>query len=497
MGKGIYKLYAIAILAILIYSTAPVITYAIREPIKGIVTQTHTFLCNNLYLLEINVTFYMTWVMGYSNNINISVKAIDPLPPTRITVDIVVDKVSISKFLGYLEPQEILYSSINVLLAPPLFQIQGGAREVKEAQLNFLFIEPRCAFTIPIWFILSASNTSLETTVWVEPNIVEVNSSVPIYVELRNPTHEPIMDIELYVYVNRSLIRSARIDVLYDVESVRVNYIPTRMGIYVVEVEVIYTMSYVVRRSSSATAIFMAKGKPSISISSNTTLTYVGRAILLSGAIEPRTGDSKVVRLEVSADGMNWGYMGKLEAVYRFNYTWIPTLPGVYYIRANMLESQLFYSALSNIVMVVVERVKPSISISAIWPYIELDSKAVIKIDVSPPIIDTVEVLYRLNNESSWNKMISRINRETSTIEFLLTKPGVYEVKVVVPEGMGIYRAESNTIQLYVTKPKTLTMSTERPSEIQEMPYRNSITIMVLIVASTAIALLILMLKKR
>jgi len=161
------------------------------------------------------------------------------------------------------------------------------------------------------------------------------------------------------------------------------------------------------------------------------------------------------------------------------------------------LESQLFYPALSNVVTVAVERVRPSISISVAWPYLEADSKVLIRVEVSPPIIDTVEVLYRLTNEISWSKMNSKINRETSSAELPLTRPGVYEVKVVVPESAGIYRVESNTIQLYVSSPKTLTTATEKTSEMPQIPYRNTTITIALIAASAATALLILMMKRR
>jgi len=116
---------------------------------------------------------------------------------------------------------------------------------------------------------------------------------------------------------------------------------------------------------------------------------------------------------------------------------------------------------------------------------------------VSPPIIDTVEVLYRLTNEISWSKMNSKINRETSSAELPLTRPGVYEVKVVVPESAGIYRVESNTIQLYVSSPKTSTTATEKTSEMPQIPYRNTTITIALIAASAATALLILMMKRR
>lgn len=491
------RAYVTAVLAILICIAAPTATHGVREPINGVITQIHTFLCNNTYLFEINVTSYMVWMVGYSNSVDISIRAIDPLPTTRISATISIDRLSVSRFLGYLKPQEVLHSSVNISLVPALFQIQGGAREVKQAQLSLFFIELRCSYTIPIWFILSASNTSLETVVQIEPDLVEVNSSVAIYVELKNPTHESFTDVEVYVYVNRSLIKSLRIDVLDSERSIRADYIPTRMGVYVVEVETIYTASYTVRKKDSTMAVFIAKGRPSLSISSNTTFTYVGGAVLISGSIEPRTRDLKIIQLEVSTDGVNWSEMGRLETAYRFNYTWRSTLPNIYYIRARVLESQLFYPALSNVVTVAVERVRPSISISVAWPYLEAGSKALIRVEVSPPIIDTVEVLYRLTNEISWSKMNSKINRETSSVELPLTRPGVYEVKVVVPESAGIYRVESNTIQLYVSSPKTLTTATEKTSEMPQIPYRNTTITIALIVASAATALLILMMKRR
>ncbi|MEM2390042.1 MAG: hypothetical protein QW215_07365, partial [Ignisphaera sp.] len=69
-------------------------------------------------------------------------------------------------------------------------------------------------------------------------------------------------------------------------------------------------------------------------------------AVLISGSIKPRTRDLKIIQLEVSTDGVNWSKMGRLETAYRFNYTWRSTLPNIYYIRARVLESQLFYPAL-------------------------------------------------------------------------------------------------------------------------------------------------------
>ncbi|MEM1560542.1 MAG: hypothetical protein QXN35_03250 [Ignisphaera sp.] len=40
-------------------------------------------------------------------------------------------------------------------------------------------------------------------------------------IELKNPTHESFTDVEVYVYVNRSLIKSLRIDVLDSERSIR------------------------------------------------------------------------------------------------------------------------------------------------------------------------------------------------------------------------------------------------------------------------------------
>ncbi|MEM5822509.1 MAG: hypothetical protein QXH34_05510, partial [Ignisphaera sp.] len=147
MRRG--RAYVTAVLAILICIAAPTATHGVREPINGVITQIHTFLCNNTYLFEINVTSYMVWMVGYSNSVDISIRAIDPLPTTRISATISIDRLSVSRFLGYLKPQEVLHSSVNISLVPALFQIQGGAREVKQAQLSLFFIELRCSYTIP------------------------------------------------------------------------------------------------------------------------------------------------------------------------------------------------------------------------------------------------------------------------------------------------------------------------------------------------------------
>ncbi|MEM1560541.1 MAG: hypothetical protein QXN35_03245 [Ignisphaera sp.] len=48
------------------------------------------------------------------------------------------------------------------------------------------------------------------------------------------------------------------------------------MGVYVVEVKTIYTASYTVRKKDSTMAVFIATGRPNLSVSSNTTFTYVG-----------------------------------------------------------------------------------------------------------------------------------------------------------------------------------------------------------------------------
>lgn len=497
MSKHTHILCAIITLVLMIVSGIRLVpANASREPIKGIIKQTHTFLCNSTYLLEINIAYYMIWALGYSNSINISIRSLDPLPYTRVNANLIIDKLSISKFLGYLEPQGTLNSLINISLAPLFFQIQGGSRELRQAQLNLLFVEPRCSFTIPIWFILAAFNVSLKTSVWIDPETVEVNSSTFIYIELKNQTPEPLLDVELYVYVNKSLVDSMRIDTLDDAKSKIIEYVPIKIGVYVVEVKTVYTSPFSVRQTNNATTFFIAKGRPSISLFANTTHTSVGKAVLITGSIEPRTGDPKIVRFEVSTDGMNWGEIGKLESTYSFSYTWSPTLPNVYYIRARVLETNLFYSALSNIVMVAVEKIKPALSINVDWPYVEVGSKILIKIDLSPPIIDTVEVLYKLSNESNWSKVTRRINPGASSIEITLTKPGVYEVKVVIPESVSTYSVESNILQLYVSNPKTANTSTKQLETLQ-IPYRTNYITLALIAIAVAIALVLLLLKKK
>lgn len=484
------------LITLILSSFVSTFVHTSREPIRGIVTQTYAFMCNNTYLLEINITYHMVWILGYSNSLNISIKPIDPLPHTRVKAYLTVDKFSISKFLGYLMPQGMLNSSISLILAPPLLQMQGGTREIKQAQITILFIEPRCTFTAPIWFILTAFNTSLDVIVWTKPDVVDVNSTTSIYVELKNQTPEPLIDIELYIYVNKSLVDSIRIPSLEDIKIINIEYVPRKVGMYTVEAKVIYTSPYNIRQVSNATNIFIAKGRPSISLSANTTFTHVGKAILFAGVIEPKTSHTKVIELEVSTDGINWFTIGRIESTYSFSYIWTPTLPNIYYVRAMMLENNLFYSALSNIIVLVVEKIKPAISINVNWPYLEVGSKALIKVELSPPIVDTVEVLYRLTNESSWNKVISRINRETSSIELVLTKPGVYEVKAVVPENTNTYSSESNIIQLYVSNPKAKTTTLER-SETLQIPYRTNIITIPLIISSIIIALLLLLIKRR
>ncbi|MCS7112233.1 MAG: hypothetical protein RMI45_05815, partial [Ignisphaera sp.] len=128
---------------------------------------------------------------------------------------------------------------------------------------------------------------------------------------------------------------------------------------------------------------------------------------------------------------------------------------------------------------------------------VEVGSKALVKVEVSPPIINAIEILYRLSNESTWSRATGKVNRETSIVELSLPRPGIYEVKVLVPESEGVYRVESNTIQLYVRSPKTETVATGTTLAVQQIPYRSNVTVALLIAVSTAVALLILVMKRR
>lgn len=493
------KLFTAFVLAVLILTNLPGTIYGEAEPANGVVTQTHTFLCNDAYLFEVNTSFRALWIVGYRNTVNVSIRAIDPVPSTRVTATLSVDGLTVSEFLGRLESHAVLSSSLGVVLTPPLFQVPSGAREVKQARLTLLLIEPKCTFAVPILFILSASDASLEASVWVEPNTVEVNTNATIFIEVKNPTYEVFTGVEVYVYVNKSLVRSLRMDSLESSKSLnlRMDYTPLRVGTYIVEVKIAYTAPHTVYKETNAAAVFVAKNRSSLLISSNATLTHVGRAVLFSGRIEPRTGGRKMVKLEVSRDDRNWSEVARLEVIDGFNYSWIPTQPGVYYIKARLLESQLLYATQSNVLMVVVEKIRPSVSIRVDWPYVEVGSKALVKVDVSPPIINAIEILYRLSNESTWSRATGKVNRETSIVELSLPRPGIYEVKVLVPESEGVYRVESNTIQLYVRSPKTETVATGTTLAVQQIPYRSNVTVALLIAVSTAVALLILVMKRR
>lgn len=492
---SILIMFAIVLSLLSIYSNV----YSVYRPVGSIVSNMFTFLCvfeKTSYLFEINVSFYSIWFINYVNPINISIRSLGPQHSSLlIRAMAMVDGVVSSRVLGYLDYGSILDSVLEMPLTSAAIKMSVD-REVKQVRLDVYIDSFGCKFSTQLWVVLALSASSLYIDIDIDPNIAEVNRVIKLDIPIYNPSTEAIVGIDLYIYVNKSIVYMDRIDVLqpYDKKTISIEYNPAKPGLYVVEASAIYTSSSSPRETATAVAIFRAIYRSSLALYTNTSIANIGRAILLTGFIEPKTQDKKVIEIEQSIDGINWKNIARLEAIHSFNYTLTAQQIGIQYIRYRLIESQFLSPGTSNIISIAIEKVRPSITIDIDWPYINLGSKAFIKTKIDPPITDTIDILYKHENSTTWSKTTAKINKETSTIELQLDKPGAYEVKIKIPETPTTHPAESNTITVYVNQPKTQQTKT---TQTQTQQTTINTTTIILITTATATAILLLAIKRK
>lgn len=464
----------------------------VGDPVARVTTLFHAFTCevNNIkYLFELNISFSTTWLVGYENIINISVTSTDELlTPLRIRASIAIDRLNTSK-AGILYPNSILKLQLGIPVLSSVVLL-SREREVKPVLLTVEVIEFRCRTQIQLWVVLSHHLSSLEVDVQLSTNPVEIDRDVGITVVLRNPTPSIILDVDLYLIINNTPIYSTRIGMLKpytEVEVIR-TFTPRTIGRYVIEARALYSTPNAVSEECRDLEILLVKSRPRLMLYANTSITTVGRAVLLLGSIEPRTEDEKVVELEVSLDGLTWRTLERIKTDYTINYSWIPTEAKMFYLRFKLIASQTLFPDTSNIVSIAVEKVRPSVMLNIDWPFIRVGSSALIKVSISPPVVDTIELLYRLQNSTQWNRTSIRVDRASTTVELKLDKPGIYDVKAIVPETKDVSYTESNTVNIYVQPIKTENLTTVTVVETPTVQRLGIQTMMILVSIAIAVA---------
>lgn len=510
-AKFIKSILMLITALLMIASTAIAITE--QKPIDRTIKNNVIIACDTgglIHIFEVNLSYYTIWFIDYVNPINISVRPLSVLDkPLTVIAVVTLDKITTSKLLGYLRGEDILYSSIEVPIASSTIQI-SAEREIRELRLTFNITEIKCRYSISLWIIVAKITSALNIGIDVEPSTIEVGQATELKILLTNPSPELLANVDLYVYVNNSIIYSNRIPIIRPYENIfmsnSIRYIAEKPGIYVVKARAIYTPPSAIQGLSDAITTFMVKLRPLLTISASKTIAKTGETIQLIGFIEPRIEDEKIVELEVSFDGISWRSITKLKLFNSsFSYNFVPEEPRIHYVRFKLVESKLFFPSISNIISIAVEKIKPFIRINAEWPFVEEGSNISIKIKVDPPIVETVEIMYRILEESSWRKIQTKVSKDVEEIavSLRLIQPGIYEIKAVVPESRSYYSVESNTLQVYVRPREKLetTMQTQvQTTTSMEVPIelrRNTMFIVILIAFATAIAILFLALRRR
>lgn len=442
--------------------------YAEQKPIDRITRNTLVIACDaggSMHLFEVNISYYTTWFVDYVNPVNISIRPLSVLDkPLTVVASATLDKITSSKFLGYLQGADILYSSIEIPITSSTIHV-SAEREIRELRLTFNITEIRCRHSASLWIVVAKITSALNIGIDVEPSTVEVGQATEIRILLTNPSPAFLTNVDLYVYINNSIVYSSRIPIIRPYENIfianSVRYTAEKPGIYIVKARAIYTPHSATQGVSDAITTFTAKLRPLLSISAGRTMVNTGETVLLTGSIEPRIEDEKIVELEVSFDGVSWRSLTRLRlSNSSFSYNFVPEEPQIHYLRFKLIESRTFLPSTSNIISVAVEKVKPYVRINTDWLFAEENSNISIRVRVSPPIVDTIEIMYKTSEEYSWRKIQAKVgkNVEETAVSLRLTRPGIYEVKAVIPETKNYYGAESNTIQVYV-RPRESTMS--------------------------------------
>ncbi|MEM0490779.1 MAG: hypothetical protein QXH73_06175, partial [Ignisphaera sp.] len=248
--------------------------------------------------------------------------------------------------------------------------------------------------------------------------------------------------------------------------------------------------------SIASTKIYV-KGVPRIILQMNTSVTYVFKPVKIYGSATPVQGLRLI--LENSIDGIDWNRVEEIttDSEGRFSYVWIPNTSGTYLFRVRNIESELLRESLSNIVVVSVERVKPSISLELDKEVVEVGRQVKIRVAIEPKVKTSVAILYISPKEDTWRiytNVITDVNGFTETI-FIPTIPGEYKLKAVVKETNELHSAESSIKILRVEEVSqqqtTVTQEArEHTPQSFAQEYRNYIVVVLIIVAAVFSSLL-------
>lgn len=417
------------------------------------------------WVMTLNIDVPSMLTLGTVTNMNVTITLKEKGLGRHVCITSVsasLSSVSVSTYLGFLKtvgdsatatlqlPVVSTYSRPlpgNIIAETMQISVRGYVELENGTRRQFSF-----AKTIPV--NIYAPPTSV--VAYVIPLLV--SNGVELLVNIQNLDIHPVFNTYVTFLINSTRYSTNYLGVLEPGAQKSLSQIlPLSPGTYRILAVVNYTTIYGVSSSYVATTIVIVPATPSLNIVVNATRVVVGQGVEIKGFINPRA--TLGVILEYSLNAFDWSPIATIEARNSsFTYTWRPSTPGVLYLRARTIETERYKEAISNTVTLTVEKVAPSIRLSADSDIARVGTSIKLEIEVRPNITIPITIMYKKQGESAWRNYTTILPDKSGKAAIAspqFTDAGIYIFKAVAQETSITTSGESNEVMVTVYAPAT------------------------------------------
>ncbi|RLG76890.1 MAG: hypothetical protein DRO12_03590 [Thermoprotei archaeon] len=420
------------------------------------------------WVLQVYVQTSYPWIAGLEARIHVKVTVKEAVPNTTLTITKLTLNLRTLEVSSYVGRFSSVGESVDINLTLPLIdpefaKIIPGESTTESAILTFEgYVEDnerkRSLYTSTLE--VPVQITALPSALKVEikaPEEVELGDYVLLEVIARNIGISELYSLTLSIYINKELSESKFVGTLPPGAVVRifVPFKPAKEGIYTVLARANFTTPLNKVNAVINAVKLRVKKVFQLMIYVDALKAEVFDTVMIKGVTQPPIANLSL-DLEMSSDGgASWNVISTCttDLSGKCSFSWTPSNPGIYELRAHFIGSDIYFETFSNVIRITVSKRTPILRLEVGKNIVKVNEKVALRISMTPKISAKVRLEYRLLEENTWRKYVDVKLDENGqgTVEWIPLKPGTYAFRAVLGESSVLLGAVSNTITLKVT----------------------------------------------